>query len=68
MPPSHDELAGRLGWFPDAQSLDLLRRLGVTHLVVREPVAAGGPEWERGLAGRADLVHASEDGRVYRLH
>ena len=67
VPPSHDELAGRLGWFPDAQGLDLLRRLGVTHLVIREPVAAGGPEWERGLAGRADLVHASDDGRVYRL-
>jgi len=67
VPPSHEELAGRIGWFPDAQGLDLLRRLGVTHLIVREPVAAGGPEWERGLAGRADLVHASEDGRVYRL-
>lgn len=67
VPPSHEELADRIGWLPDAAGLDLLRSLGVTHLVVRPPAVAGAREWEQSLAGRADLVHASEDGRVYRL-
>jgi hypothetical protein len=67
VPPSHDELADRIGWLPDGGGLDLLESLGVTHLVVRTPTAAGVREWERGLAGRADLVHEAEGDRVYRL-
>jgi len=66
VPPSQAQLIDRLGRFPELEGLDLLRGLGVTHLVVRESTPYV-EAWERRVAGRMELVHEGDAERVYRL-
>jgi hypothetical protein len=83
VPPLYQRLAEHMSTLPDAAGLDLLRGLGVTHVVVhlgeaaksnrREVGAAALGEWERRSAGRAKLLYSSGlpgaagTDRVYRL-
>jgi hypothetical protein len=66
VPPSQARLIDQLGRFPEPEGLDLLRGLGVTHLVVRERTPYV-EDWERRVAGRMELVHEGDAERVYRL-
>jgi hypothetical protein len=70
-PALHDELFEELTRFPDDASLEHLRAIGVTHIVVHtdqyDPVRWA--EVEPRLAARADLelLHEVDGGRVYRI-
>lgn len=69
-PASHRELARRVPFVPDEEGFGILRRLGVSHLVVhaRKPGRARAlREWERQYAMRAELVFRDGTDSVYRL-
>lgn len=68
--PFHDELYADLVEFPNATSLDSLRGVGVTYVVVH--TEAYGIRWrtiEEQIAksGQLKLEHSDGDGRVYSL-
>ncbi|HXO21697.1 MAG TPA: hypothetical protein VOA87_17430, partial [Thermoanaerobaculia bacterium] len=77
IPPSHDELASRLRPLPDADDLDFMAGLGITHLVVHTWDLSGKwnpnkgrvmvAEWERELGPRLSLACDSDPDRVYRI-
>ncbi|HVT58314.1 MAG TPA: hypothetical protein VHR45_07930 [Thermoanaerobaculia bacterium] len=79
IPRSYDELANQIRMLPDRQGLALLRRLGVSHIVVHLDDLAGrgsgadqaAPllrDWERELAGtEVALVFADDPDRVYQI-
>ena len=69
--PLHDQLFRELTLFPDDISIDRLRELGVTYVIVHSEQYPPGV-WagvERRLAERTDLslVHVEEDGRAYMI-
>ena len=69
--PLHEELYEALFAFPDRRSIDSLREVGVTYVVVHSD-EYNGDQWravERRLAESADLrfVHAEGAGRVYAV-
>jgi hypothetical protein len=71
-PPLHDRLYKALNAFPDRASLDSLRSLGVTYIVVHEEQVP--PDRRAALedrltrfAGEIELVHQDGEGRVYRI-
>jgi hypothetical protein len=68
--PFHDELYADLYSFPDAASLDSLRAVGVTYVVVH--TEAYGSRWRTveeqiTRSGQLKLEHSDGDGRVYSL-
>jgi hypothetical protein len=68
--PFHDQLYADLANFPDTNSLDGLRAVGVTYIVVH--TEAYGIRWrtiEEQIAksGQLQLEYADGDGRVYSL-
>jgi hypothetical protein len=71
-PPLHQELYGQLRTFPDLRSLDTLRRLDVTYIVVHTDLYAPG-DWPivegriEQFEDRLRLVHVEGAGRVYSL-
>jgi hypothetical protein len=76
-PPAYQELTARIRWLPDRDGLELLRRRGVTHLVVHTaPFARGGKAYllarwrrEHELSPRPAVrrVHAAGGDLVYAL-
>jgi len=70
--PLHERLYQQLRAFPDAASLDELRRLGVGYVVVHTDLYPPGG-WEQvaarieGLGGQLQLEHVAGAGRVYSL-
>jgi hypothetical protein len=63
LPEFSDELYQRLAHFPDAASVDSLRDVGVTFVVVHDPAIASRADAFPGLR----FEHAEADGRVYAL-
>jgi hypothetical protein len=79
LPPSYEQLSDQLGrGFPDLETLDLLARMGITHVVVH-PLELGGEwrraqdpmglvrQWEEEVDGRIELVKDADPDRVYRI-
>jgi hypothetical protein len=73
-PDSYQELRDRLSRLPDGAGFDLLRRLGITHLVVHlaGPAASGIreqlPAWEAAALDRdVSRVFSAGTDTVYRL-
>jgi hypothetical protein len=72
IPALHEHLYEFMRGFPDAESVKVLRSLGVNYIVVHVDGYQPGqwPEVQRRLADFAStlqLVHAEKDGRVYAL-
>jgi hypothetical protein len=79
IPPSYERITERVqGFLPDAGTLDLLSREGITHLVVHADRLGGqwrrmrDPEgavrrWEGEMGERVALVHADLPDRVYQI-
>jgi len=78
IPPGYEALAARVRDLPDRGGLDLLRRMGVSHLVAhtrelggrwrRRDPAAEVAAWEGGVGeGEVTLVYNDAADRVYRL-
>lgn len=74
MPAAHDRLTERISFLPDQDGLDLLRELGISHLVIH----ADSPrrvavlrDWDASFAGPSRQVERvyqdDEDTWVYRL-
>ena len=79
LPPSYDRLAAAVGRnLPDAEAIDLVEQMGITHLVVH-PFELGGEwrkakdplgllrRWEGEMGRRIELVHDADPDRVYRI-
>jgi hypothetical protein len=71
-PRSHELITSRMRFLPDAEGLDLLSDLWITHLVVHSKAFRNKPgmlpRWEREHLGRrVELVHTAGEARVYRL-
>lgn len=79
IPPSYDRISGQvLRFLPDAQAVDLLTELGISHLVVHTDDLGGSwrraqdpleriHRWEGEMGGRVALVHDADPDRVYRI-
>jgi hypothetical protein len=75
MPPSHERIAGRIHFLPDQEGLDLLRELGISHLVIHAESprrVAALRDWDARLASgdgrQVERVYQDdEDTWVYRL-
>lgn len=74
LPPSHRQLTSRVRFLPDAEGLDLVSEMGITHLVVhtealREKKKLGLlRKWEREFLGRrVEQVYSAGQARVYRV-
>lgn len=69
MPESYTRSAAALDAFPEGDTLDYLRRLGVTHVIVF-PGKVSAPRLERidAHADRLVLWKADASARIYRLH
>jgi hypothetical protein len=79
IPPSYDRISGQvLRFLPDAQAVDLLASVGISHMIVhtddlggswrraRDPLARIR-RWEGEMGGRVVLVHDADPDRVYRI-
>jgi hypothetical protein len=74
MPPSHQQLTERIHFLPDQEGLDLLRGLGISHLVIHAESPrrmAALEDWDRrfapGEGGQVERVYQDGDAWVYRL-
>jgi hypothetical protein len=74
LPPEHERLAGTIRFVPQQDGLDLLREMGISHLVIH----AGSPrrvavlrDWDARFASgegrQVERVYQEEDIWVYRL-
>jgi hypothetical protein len=69
-PPAHERLTERVRFLPDEEGLDLIRGLGISHVVVHadSPArAAALRQWEERFAGEAERVYQDGETAVYRL-
>jgi hypothetical protein len=72
-PPLHEKLYDQLRGFPDEESVEALRRLGVNYVVAHTDWYGPG-EWEEvearleAFADIVRLVHTDGPGRVYAIH
>jgi hypothetical protein len=74
MPPAHERLTERIRFLPERDGLDLLRELGISHLVIHAESprrAAALRDWETRFAAGEDRqverVYQADDAWVYRL-
>jgi hypothetical protein len=77
LPPTYEEIARRIRSLPDREDVALLRRLGVTHLVIHlrelrvarpaQRIARFEQELAAGPAREVEIVWSSPGARVYRI-
>jgi hypothetical protein len=74
LPPSHERITQRIHFLPDQDGLDLLRELGISHLVIHPESPrkmAALEDWDVRFASgeerQVERVYQGEEARVYRL-
>ncbi len=74
MPPAHERITERIRFLPEQDGLDLLRELGISHLVMHAESPkreAALRDWETRFASGEDRqverVYQADDAWVYRL-